>query len=103
MFPNAHSVYLHSTPSPELFSRTRRDFSHGCIRGEKPAELAAWALRENPKWDLAHLQAAMETGPNNFHVKLAEPIPVYILYSTALVEKMVKFISSRTSTGRMLL
>ena len=41
MFPNEYNVYLHSTPSQELFSRTRRDFSHGCIRVEKPAELTA--------------------------------------------------------------
>src|SRR5215472_11134367 len=50
IFPNEHNVYLHSTPAPELFSRTRRDFSHGCIRVEKPAELAAWALRNNQGW-----------------------------------------------------
>jgi murein L,D-transpeptidase YcbB/YkuD len=37
IFPNEHNVYLHSTPSPDLFSRSRRDFSHGCIRVEKPA------------------------------------------------------------------
>ena len=42
IFPNEHHVYLHSTPSQSLFSRSRRDFSHGCIRVEKPAELAAW-------------------------------------------------------------
>ncbi|HEY3618106.1 MAG TPA: L,D-transpeptidase family protein, partial [Candidatus Sulfotelmatobacter sp.] len=42
MFPNEFNVYLHSTPAPELFSRARRDFSHGCIRMEKPAELTAW-------------------------------------------------------------
>ena len=48
IFPNEHNVYLHSTPSQQLFSRSRRDFSHGCIRVEKPAELAAWVLRNNP-------------------------------------------------------
>jgi murein L,D-transpeptidase YcbB/YkuD len=45
MFPNTYSVYLHSTPSTELFSRSRRDFSSGCIRLEKPAELASFLLR----------------------------------------------------------
>ena len=50
MFPNEYNVYLHSTPAPQLFSQTRRDFSHGCIRVEKPAELAAWVLRDKPAW-----------------------------------------------------
>ena len=56
IFPNSHNVYLHSTPAPELFSRSRRDFSHGCIRVEKPAELTAWALRNNPGWDLQRVR-----------------------------------------------
>lgn len=59
IFPNEFNVYLHSTPSPDLFSRSRRDFSHGCIRVEKPAELAAWALRNNPGWTLEKVQQAM--------------------------------------------
>ena len=50
MFPNEYHVYLHSTPSTELFSRSRRDFSAGCIRVEKPAELGAWVLRNNSGW-----------------------------------------------------
>jgi L,D-transpeptidase YcbB len=87
MFPNEYNVYLHSTPSPQLFSQTRRDFSHGCIRVEKPAELAAWALRNNPGWDLARVQAAMQTGKDNVQVNLTQPIPVLILYGTAVVEE----------------
>jgi murein L,D-transpeptidase YcbB/YkuD len=47
VFPNAASVYLHDTPDTELFERSRRDFSHGCIRVEDAAALAVWALR-NP-------------------------------------------------------
>lgn len=86
MFPNEYNVYLHSTPSPQLFSQTRRDFSHGCIRVEKPAELAAWALRNNSGWDLARVEAAMKTGKDNVQVNLTQPIPVLILYGTAVVE-----------------
>ena len=56
IFPNEHNVYLHSTPSQALFARSRRDFSHGCIRVENPAELAAWALRNNPGWTLERVQ-----------------------------------------------
>src|SRR5262249_6409970 len=50
MFPNEFDVYMHDTPSTELFAKSRRDFSHGCIRLEKPADLAAWVLRDNPGW-----------------------------------------------------
>ena len=50
VFPNAANVYLHGTPQTELFTRTRRDFSHGCIRLEDPAGLAAWVLQDQPAW-----------------------------------------------------
>ncbi len=84
MFPNEHNVYLHSTPAQELFSKSRRDFSHGCIRVEKPAELAAWVLRDNPDWNLERVRAAMETGPNDVTVKLNRAVPVFIVYATAV-------------------
>lgn len=86
MFPNEYNVYLHSTPSPQLFSQTRRDFSHGCIRVEKAAELAAWVLRDKPDWGLAQVQAAMTSGRDNLQVNLTNPIPVLILYGTAVVD-----------------
>jgi murein L,D-transpeptidase YcbB/YkuD len=84
MFPNEHNVYLHSTPAPELFSRTRRDFSHGCIRVEKPAELAAWALRNNPDWTVDRVRKSMAEGSDNVTVTLKQPVPVFIVYATAL-------------------
>jgi L,D-transpeptidase YcbB len=87
IFPNEHNVYLHGTPSQQLFSQARRDFSHGCIRVEKPAELAAWALRDNPEWTLAKIQSAMQGGPDNVQVNLTKPIPVLIIYGTAVVEE----------------
>ena len=84
IFPNEHNVYLHSTPAPELFAKSRRDFSHGCIRVEKPAELAAWALRNNPGWPLEKVRSEMQSGPDNVTVKLVTPVPVFIVYATAL-------------------
>jgi murein L,D-transpeptidase YcbB/YkuD len=87
IFPNRHNVYLHSTPAPELFSQARRDFSHGCIRVEKPAELAAWALRNTPGWDLERIRQGMQSGKDNQQVNLAKPIPVLILYGTAIVDE----------------
>ncbi|MGC2400162.1 MAG: L,D-transpeptidase family protein [Acidobacteriaceae bacterium] len=85
IFPNANNVYLHSTPAPQLFSQDRRDFSHGCVRVEKPAELAAFLLRNQPPWTLAKVQAAMQSGPDNQQVNLVNPVPVLIVYQTAVV------------------
>lgn len=87
IFPNEHNVYLHSTPAQSLFSQSRRDFSHGCIRLEKPAELAAWLLRDQPKWTLDAVKAAMQSGPDNQQVNLNPPVPVVIIYLTAVVEE----------------
>jgi murein L,D-transpeptidase YcbB/YkuD len=87
MFPNEYNVYLHSTPSQQLFSQTRRDFSHGCIRVEKPAELAAWVLRDKPEWSLERVGAAMQTGKDNVQVNLTNPVPVLIIYGTAVVDQ----------------
>jgi murein L,D-transpeptidase YcbB/YkuD len=87
IFPNEHSVYLHSTPAQSLFSQSRRDFSHGCIRVQKPTELAAYLLRNQSPWTLEKVQAAMQTGANNQQVNLKVPVPVLILYITALVEE----------------
>jgi L,D-transpeptidase YcbB len=87
MFPNEHNVYLHSTPAQQLFAQSRRDFSHGCIRLEKPAELAAWLLQDQPKWTLTTVTAAMQSGPDNQQVNLTRPVPVVIIYLTAVVEE----------------
>jgi murein L,D-transpeptidase YcbB/YkuD len=90
MFPNSYSVYLHSTPSTELFSRSRRDFSSGCIRVERPAELASFLLRNQPdgaSWTVQRAQAAMDSGKDNQQVNLAVQVPVLILYVTAVAEE----------------
>jgi murein L,D-transpeptidase YcbB/YkuD len=84
IFPNEHNVYLHSTPAPDLFSRSRRDFSHGCIRVEKPAELAAWVLRNNSGWTLQRVHQGMQQGSDNVTVSLAQRVPVFIVYGTAI-------------------
>ncbi len=89
MFPNHFNVYLHSTPATELFERSRRDFSHGCIRVERPADLAAFLLRnqDGGKWTAEAVQQAMDSGPDNRTVNLAMQVPVLILYATAVVEE----------------
>jgi murein L,D-transpeptidase YcbB/YkuD len=89
IFPNSNNVYLHSTPATQLFSQSRRDFSHGCIRLERPAELAGFLLRnqDGGKWTEATAQQAMDSGPDNRTVNLATTVPVLILYVTAVVEE----------------
>ena len=83
LFPNAHDVYLHSTPAHQLFLQPRRAFSHGCIRVGDPVVLARYVLRNTPGiWDDAHILAAMH-GPDSARVTLAASIPVMILYGTA--------------------
>jgi murein L,D-transpeptidase YcbB/YkuD len=87
MFPNQYDIYLHSTPAVSLFDRTRRDFSHGCIRVQKPEDLAAWVLQGQADWDLEKVQEAMNGGPDNKTVSLKTPLPIVIFYATALVEE----------------
>jgi L,D-transpeptidase YcbB len=91
-FPNKYSVYMHDTPARLLFSQSKRDFSHGCIRLEKAAELAAWVLRGNPGWDGNRIRAAM-AGDKTLQVKLERPIPVLIVYGTVIVleDRIVHF------------
>jgi murein L,D-transpeptidase YcbB/YkuD len=88
IFPNEYHVYIHDTPvSVHMFSDTERMFSHGCIHVQEPAKLAAWLLRNTPGWDLERVQHAMHKGRDNVRVNLASPVPVLIVYDTAVVEE----------------
>jgi murein L,D-transpeptidase YcbB/YkuD len=84
VFPNANDVYLHDTPSTSLFAKSRRDASHGCIRVEKPEELANWVLRDEPGWSKERIADAMKSD-KTLQVNLKEPIPVLLVYGTAVV------------------
>lgn len=84
MFPNPHNVYLHDTPSRELFARTERGFSSGCIRLERPLELAEFLLKGDPRWSREGIRAAVDRRVEKT-VTLPEPIPVHIQYWTAWV------------------
>ncbi len=85
VFPNADNIYLHHTPAVALFGRQRRDYSHGCIRVEKPVELAEFVLQGMAGWDRARIEAAMASGQSNT-LRLAESVPVLIHYGTTLVK-----------------
>lgn len=86
VFPRQGSVYLHGTLDRDLFSRFRRDFSHGCIRVEDPAALSAWVLHGDPRWNPDTVDAAMN-GNLTMKVDLPQAVPVVIFYGTAVVEE----------------
>ncbi len=86
MFPNKFDVYIHDTPSRELFSQPQRDFSSGCIRTEKPLELALYLLAEDSAWDQGRIAAAAASTSEQT-VTLPRPIPVHLLYWTAWAEE----------------
>ena len=85
VFPNTDNIYLHHTPALNLFERERRDFSHGCIRVEKPVALAKFVLGNMPQWSEERIKKAMSKGESST-LRLTEPIPVVIAYETALVK-----------------
>jgi murein L,D-transpeptidase YcbB/YkuD len=82
LFPNPYDVYLHDTPADALFARQGRAFSHGCVRLEKPEELASYLLRERSEWGAARIEKAMHSGDEQ-HVAMKEKLPVHIVYFTA--------------------
>jgi L,D-transpeptidase YcbB len=83
-FPNAYGVYMHDTSARSLFDRARRDLSHGCIRVEKPEELAEWVLSKQPGWPRERIAEAMR-GTAQVTVKVERSIQLVIMYSTAVV------------------
>jgi len=81
LFPNDYNIYLHDTPNRELFKEDVRAFSHGCIRVEKPDQLAQWVLG----WDASKVSEWMGNSPDNRSVRVPRKIPVYIAYFTAYI------------------
>ena len=81
LFPNKYSVYLHDTPSRQLFDKAERTFSHGCIRVEDPLKLAELILHGQPGWNRTKVDAAVASG-KMLGVKLTIPLPVLLLYWT---------------------
>jgi murein L,D-transpeptidase YcbB/YkuD len=86
MFPNRFDIYLHDTPADHLFDRTERDFSHGCIRLERPIELAQYLLKDDPKWTPEAIDAKLVSGENT-SIPLPRPLPVHLVYFTAWVDE----------------
>jgi murein L,D-transpeptidase YcbB/YkuD len=85
MFPNEFGVYLHDTPSKRLFAKSVRSFSHGCIRLEKPLDLAEYVFKGSSDWTPEEILAEIETGEEQI-VRLPEPVDIHIIYLTAWVD-----------------
>lgn len=85
MFPNRFSVYLHDTPQRNLFNRTSRGFSSGCIRIEKPVDLAVYVLGSNPDWTAEKIIKTIDSG-KTMSIPIQEKIMVHLLYWTAWVD-----------------
>jgi murein L,D-transpeptidase YcbB/YkuD len=103
IFPNAQNVYMHGTPAQQLFSRARRDFSHGCIRLEDAGRFAEWVLRDQPEWNREAIDAAMQ-GSRPKRVDLREPLTVILFYDTVHVnsEGVVFFVDDIYGYDRQL-
>jgi murein L,D-transpeptidase YcbB/YkuD len=86
IMPNDFSIYLHDTPAVTLFDKQKRAYSHGCIRVEKPVELAEYLLDDQKDWNKKKINSAMESG-EPVKVDLKKPYPVYITYRTAWVDE----------------
>jgi len=85
LFPNSFNIYLHDTPQKELFKRSMRSLSHGCIRLSDPVKLANYLLQNSKTWTPEKIDSAMNSGDEQF-VKIKNPIPVIITYYTSWVD-----------------
>ncbi len=85
LFPNSFNIYFHDTPAKSLFEKDKRAYSHGCIRLSEPVKMANYVLKNDPAWDEASIQQAMNSDKEKY-VKLKDPVPVLITYYTAWVD-----------------
>ena len=87
LFPNKHAVYLHDTPSKNLFNASSRAFSHGCVRVRNPVRLAELVLAADKNWTGGVVRDLVEDGPEDNAVKLDTKVPVHLTYFTASVDE----------------
>lgn len=104
MFPNQYNVYLHDTSAGGLFAHSRRDFSHGCVRVEKPELLAEFVLDGQDGWTQDSILQAMN-GDKTQRVLLKKPVPVLFIYSSASVDenKQLHFYQDTYGQDRLLI
>jgi len=87
MFPNKHQVYMHDTPTKNLFNSTTRTYSHGCVRVRDPQRFAEILLNADRGWPNSRVASLIDRGPENNTVKLDTHIPVHMVYFTAWVDE----------------
>lgn len=85
MFPNRHQVYMHDTPTKNLFNSARRTFSHGCVRMRNPMRFAEVLLENDKGWSASRVASLVQSGPQNNHIYLDSKVPVHMTYFTAVV------------------
>ncbi len=86
LFPNEFAVYLHDTPAGQLFSQTERGFSHGCVRVERPMNLATYLLQDMPEWNESRINETIEAGEETW-ITLPKKVQVYLVYFTSWVDE----------------
>ncbi len=84
MFPNKYSVYLHGTPSVELFANSARAFSSGCVRLESPEKFADWLAEGDMKLTKQAIAQAL-SDPDTETLHLSKPVPIHLQYFTVFV------------------
>jgi murein L,D-transpeptidase YcbB/YkuD len=88
LFPNSYNIYLHDTPSKNLFGESSRAFSHGCIRLSEPKKLAEFLLRKDSTWNETKITEAMNLGKEKYvRLRGKAEIPVFIGYFTTWVDQ----------------
>lgn len=87
MFPNRHQVYMHDTPTKNLFNKNQRTYSHGCMRVRNPLKLAEAVLGYDKGWDEGRVQSTVKRGPDNNSIKLKKPVHVHVTYFTAVAQE----------------
>jgi murein L,D-transpeptidase YcbB/YkuD len=85
LFPNKHDVYMHDTTQKNLFAKTIRAESHGCMRVQNPEQLATILLQQDQGWSAQRVASAIGATPD-FQVPLKQKIPVYMTYFTLKVD-----------------
>jgi murein L,D-transpeptidase YcbB/YkuD len=86
-FPNKHDVYMHDTPTKNLFNASVRAFSHGCMRVREPLRLAELLLGEDKGWNASRVAAAVSSGRQDNQINLTQKFPVHVTYFTVWADE----------------
>ena len=98
-FPSQHTIYMHDTPDKWMFRSSQRTLSHGCLRVQKPMQLAEIILKEDKGWDAAKVAEVSRSGPLNNEIAMDKKIPIHLAYFTLWVDDGGKLQSFRDVYG----